>query len=224
MIADELIGLEIAERVSGVCQTLKKNGIKPWLVKERRVPKADAGFSARTEDAPDVCQRRYDPLVPVVRLDEAGGRLIKRTRFPRAPGHPETADRGYERNGAEGVFMIFEPLGARRETIVTETRTASDYVNALKYTSDVMYPRVGKIVPLTGNLNRPTSASLYKAFPPEEAHRIAERFKRRFTPEHASWLDKEEIETGIMSGRALAEPLPDMESLKSQVKSWNPGP
>jgi hypothetical protein len=116
--------------------------------------------------------------------------------------------------------MIFEPLGARRETIVTETRTAIDYVNVLKYTSDVMYPSAEKIVLVTDNLNRRTSASLYKVFPPEEAHRIANRLEWRFTPKHASWLDMAEIEIGVMSGRALAEPLPEMESFKSQVKSW----
>jgi hypothetical protein len=141
------------------------------------------------EDAPDVCQRPYDPLVPVVRLDEASGRLIKRTRIPRAPGHPEIMDYEYERNGGGGVFMISEPLGARRGTIVTETRTATDYANVLKYTSDVMYPRAGKIVPLTGNLNRPMSASLYKAFPPEEAHRIADRLSSGVLPRNtpAGW-------------------------------------
>jgi transposase len=39
MIADELIRLKIVEYISdsGVCQTLKKNEIKPWLVKELRV-------------------------------------------------------------------------------------------------------------------------------------------------------------------------------------------
>jgi hypothetical protein len=95
----------------------KKNEIKPWLVKEWCIPKADAEFVAKMEDVLDVCQRPYDPLVPVVRLDEVSGRLIKRTRIPRSPGHPEIADYEYERNGAGGVFMIFEPLGARRETI-----------------------------------------------------------------------------------------------------------
>jgi hypothetical protein len=94
--------------------------------------KADAEFTAKTEDAPEVCQRPYDPLIPVVRLDEASEKLIKRTRIPRAPGQPETADRGYECNGAWGVFMISEPLGARHETIVTETRTATDYTNVIK--------------------------------------------------------------------------------------------
>jgi hypothetical protein len=140
-------------------------------------PQADAGLAAKTEDSPDVYQRPYDPLVPVVCLDEASGRLIKRTSIPLAPGHPETADRGYERNGAGGVFMISEPPGAGRGTIATETRTAADYADVLKYTSDVVYPRAGKIVPVTGNPRTRTSAPLYKAFPPEEAYRIANRFE-----------------------------------------------
>jgi hypothetical protein len=55
---------------------------------------------------------------------------------------------------------------------------------------------------------------------PIGSRRIANRFEWRFTPKHAGWLDMAEIEIGVMSGQALAEPLPDMESFKSQVKSW----
>jgi hypothetical protein len=172
------------------------------------------------EDVLDVYQRPYDPLVPVVCIDETNKQLIKQTRIPCAPGQPEIVDYEYERNGVADVFMIFEPLGAKRETIVMETRTSIDYANVLKYTSDVMYPHAVKIVLVNDNLNTHTPASLYKAFPPEEARRIAERFEWHFTPKHASWLDMAEIEIGIMSRQALAKPLPDMESFKKQVKSW----
>lgn len=172
------------------------------------------------EDVLDVYQRPYDPLVPVVCIDETNKQLIKQTRIPCAPGQPEIVDYEYERNGVADVFMIFEPLGAKRETIVTETRTSVDYAHVLKYTSDVMYPHAEKIVLVNDNLNTHTPASLYKAFSPEEAHRIANRFEWHFTPKHASWLDMAEIEIGIMSRQALAKPLPDMESFKKQVKSW----
>ncbi len=78
-------------------------------------------------------------------------------------------DSVYERNGVLDVFMIFEPLAGRRETVVSETRTAVDFAHVLQYTSDVLYPLAEKIVLVTDNLNTHTYASLYKAFPPEEA-------------------------------------------------------
>jgi len=172
------------------------------------------------EDVLDVYQRPYDPLNPVVCIDETNKQLIKETRIPGAPGQPEKVDSEYERNGVADVFMIFEPLAGKRETIVTETRTAIDFANALKFTSDIMYPFVEKIVLVTDNLNTHSPSSLYKAFSPEEAHRIASRFEWHYTPKHGSWLDMAEIEIGVMCRQALAKPLPDMDSFKKQVKSW----
>lgn len=173
------------------------------------------------EDVLDVYQRLYDPLIPVVCIDETNKQLIEETRIPCVPGQPEKVDYEYERNGVANVFMISEPLAGRRETIVTETRTAIDFANALKFTSDVMYPHAEKIALVTDNLNTHITASLYKAFAPEEAHRLANRFEWHYTPKHGSWLNIAEIEIGVMCRQALAKPLPDMDSLKKRIKSWN---
>jgi len=172
------------------------------------------------EDVLDVYQRPYDPLNPVVCIDETNKQLIVETRIPCAPGQPEKLDYEYERNGVADVFMIFEPLAGKRETVVTGTRTGIDFAHVLQYTSDIMYPHAEKIVAVTDNLNTHTTASLYKAFPPGEAHRLANRFEWHYTPKHASWLDMAEIEIGIMCRQALAKPLPDMDSFRNQVRSW----
>ena len=172
------------------------------------------------EDVLDVYQRPYDPFLPVVCIDETNKQMIKETRIPCAPGQPEKVDYVYERNGVADVFMIFEPLAGKRETIVSETRTSVDYAEVLRYTSDVMYPYAEKIILVNDNLNTHTPASLYKTYPPEEAHRLANRFEWHYTPKHASWLDMAEIEIGIMSRQALAKPLPDMDSFKKQIKAW----
>jgi len=172
------------------------------------------------EDVLDVYQRPYDPLNPVVCIDETNKQLIKETRIPCAPNHPEKVDSVYERNGVINIFMIFEPLAGKRETIVTETRKAVDFAHVLKFTADTMYPFAEKIVLVTDNLNTHSTASLYKAFSPEEANRIANRFQWHYTPKHGSWLDMAEIEIGIMCRQALDKPLPDMNSLKKQIKAW----
>lgn len=83
--------------------------------------------------------------------------LIKETRVPCEPGCSEKVDSVYVRNGVADVFMISEPLAGRRETVVTETRTAEDFAKILKYTSDVLYPRTKKIILVTDNLNTHTS-------------------------------------------------------------------
>jgi len=172
------------------------------------------------EDVLDVYQRPYDPLLPVVCIDETNKQMIKETRIPAQPGQPERVDYEYERNGVANVFMISEPLAGKRETIVNETRTAIDFAHVLKFASDVMYPHAEKIALVTDNLNIHEIASLYKAFPPEEAHRLANRFEWHFTPKHGSWLNMAEIEIGVMCRQALSKPLPDAESFKNQVKAW----
>lgn len=172
------------------------------------------------EDVLDVYQRPYDPMNPVVCIDETNKQLIQETRIPCAPGQPEKIDSIYERNGVADVFMIFEPLAGKRETIVTGTRTAVDFANALKFTSDSMYPFAEKITLVTDNLNTHSPASLYKTFSPEEARRIANRYEWHYTPLHGSWLDMAEIEIGVMCRQALAKPLPDMISFKNHVRAW----
>ena len=172
------------------------------------------------EDVLDVYARPYDPLLPVVCIDETNKQMVVQTRIPAQHGQPERVDYEYERNGVANVFMISEPLAGRRETIVNETRTAIDFAHVLKHTSDVLYPYAEKIVLVTDNLNIHDISSLYKAFSPEEAHRLANRFEWHYTPKHASWMNIAEIEIGVMCRQALAKPMPDLESFKAQVRAW----
>lgn len=172
------------------------------------------------EDVLDVYQRPYDLRRPVVCIDETNKQLIKEERLPCKPGSPEKVDSVYIRNGVANVFMISEPLAGKRDTVVTKTRTAVDFANILKYTADELYAEAEKIVLVTDNLNTHSPASLYKAFSPEEARRLAERYEWHYTPVHGSWLDMAEIEIGIMSRQALSKPLPDLESFRKQVRNW----
>ncbi len=65
------------------------------------------------EDVLEAYQRPYDPLRPVVCIDETNKQLIKEERIPCGPGDPEKVDSVYVRNGAADVFMTAEP--PRRE-------------------------------------------------------------------------------------------------------------
>lgn len=44
------------------------------------------------------------------------------------------------------------------------------------------------------------SAALYQPFPPAEARGDLKRLEFDYTPEHASWLNMVEIETGVLRG------------------------
>ena len=172
------------------------------------------------EDVLEVYQRPFDALRPVVCIDEMNRQLVEETRIPCKAGQPEKADSEYVRKGVLDVFMIAEPLAGKRDTVITEKRTSIDFANILKHTSDVLYPQAEKIVLVTDNLNTHTTASLYKAFAPAEARRLAERFEWHYTPKHGSWLDMAEIELSILSRQALVKPKPDAETFSQAVRSW----
>ena len=70
------------------------------------------------------------------------------------------------------------------------------------------------------NLNTHAPASLYKAFEPEEARRIASKLEIHYTPKHGSWLNMAEIELSILSRQCLDRRIPDQETLKVEVAVW----
>lgn len=72
--------------------------------------------------------------------------------------------------------MISKSLAGKRETVVMQARTALDFADILRHTSETLHLGKEKIVLGTDNLNTHSSASLHKAFTPEEALRLAERF------------------------------------------------
>jgi hypothetical protein len=188
-------------------------------------PDQDADFVCAMEDVLEVYQRPYDPERPVVCFDESSKQLVKETRtpIPAAPGRPATTDYEYERNGTANLFMMFEPLGGRRHVIVTERRTAVDYAQAIRDLVDVQHPEAEKIVLVQDNLNTHKPASLYEAFPPEEARRLIEKLEVHYTPKHGSWLNMAETELGILSRQCLDRRLPDRPKLTREVATWERG-
>ena len=185
-------------------------------------PKANAAFVAAMEDVLEVYTRPHNPARPLVCLDETSKQLVAETRtpLPMRPGQPARYDYEYERHGTASLFMLFAPLEGWRHVKVTERRTAVDYAHVLKELSDIHFAGAEKIVLVQDNLNTHTPASLYEAFPPEEARRLVERFEWHFTPKHGSWLDMAESELAILSGQCLDRRIPDMTTLQCEVEAW----
>jgi hypothetical protein len=83
-----------------------------------------------------------------------------------------------------------------------------------------MYPDAEIIVLVQDNLNTHSPASLYEAFEPAQAKRLAERFEFHYTPKHGSWLDMAEIELGILGRQCLSRRIDNIEELRRQVNAW----
>ena len=169
-----------------------------------------------------VYTRPHDAERPLVCLDEAAKQLTAetRTQIAMASGRPARHDYEYKRNGTAFSFMLFAPLEGWRHVSVRARRAAIDYAQVLKQLSDVHFPKAKSIVLVQDNLNTHTAASLYRAFPPEEARRIADRFEWHYTPKHGSWLNMAEAELSILARQCLARRIPDIETLDGQVAAW----
>ena len=59
--------------------------------------------------------------------------------------------------------------------------------------------------------------SLYEAFEPSEARRIAERLEFHYTPTHGSWLNMAEIELSLFSRACLNRRISDEPELRREV-------
>ena len=67
------------------------------------------------------------------------------------------------------------------------------------------------------NLNTHKAASLYAAFPPEEARTIARKLEFHYTPKHGSWLNIAEIEWAVLSNMCLSRRIANEDALLHEI-------
>ncbi len=181
-----------------------------------------AEFVWRMEDVLDLYQSPYDANHPVVCLDETTKQLVGETRapVPPAPGQPARVDHHYRRNGTASLFLWIEPLRGRTHVDVRRRHTRTDLAHVLRDLVDTHYPHAPRVTVVLDNLVTHTKASLYQAFEPAEAKRIARRLDLRHTPKHASWLNIAEIALSILSRQCLHRRIATMPALKRQIQHW----
>ena len=139
---------------------------------------------------------------------------------PAAPGLSAAYDYEYERNGVSSLVMLFAPLDGWRRVEVRERRTKVDWAHVIKKLVDEDYPDRDRIVLVMDNLNTHKLSSLYEAFEPAEARRIAERLEIHYTPKHGSWLNMAEIEIGVLARQCLDRRIANQDILRGEVNAW----
>ena len=134
------------------------------------------------EDVLEVYLRPRNSKKPLVCLDEASKQLIVETRPSIAvgPGRVKRTDAEYRRCGTASVFMMNAPLEGQRHVRVRQHRTRQDFAEVVRELCDVLYPEAEKIVLVMDNLNTHNAASLYEAFEPVQAWRLAQKLEIRF--------------------------------------------
>ena len=186
------------------------------------IPEANAEFAWHMEDVLDVYQRPEDPQRPVVCLDETSRQIVAEVRspLPIEPGRPARHDPEYARHGVVNLFLVSEPLRGWRQVRLSAQRTRIDWAHCIKDLVDVHYPGADRIVLVMDQLNTHSPASLYEAFPPVEAKRLADKLEVHSTPKHGSWLNMAEIELSVLQRQCLDRRLGDRATMAAEVAAW----
>ena len=118
------------------------------------------------------------------------------------------------------MFMLSEALAGKRYVRVRSQRTQVDFAEIIRELCDELYPAAEKIVLVMDNLNTHTIASLYEAFEPVMARRLAEKLEIHYTPKHGSWLNMAEIELSVLSRQCIKDYFKNTEQLAERISLW----
>ena len=169
----------------------------------------------------DVYKRPYNPLYPVICMDESPRQLIAETRtpIPASPGKLFKYDYEYRRCGNCNIFLACEPLAGKRMIKITERRTKKDWAYFLENIAEENKGAV-KITLVMDNLNTHKPGSLYETFEPEKARALWNRFDFVYTPKHGSWLNMAEIELNVLISQSLKRRIDNIEIIRKEVQAW----
>lgn len=176
------------------------------------------------EDVLEVYSRPYDPERPLVCMDEKPLQLLAdaRKKIKLKSGKTERIDNEYIRKGTCSIFLFTEPLNGWRYAEAREHRTRIDWAEKIKWLLTEQYPAAKKLVLVMDNLNTHNIASLYQAFPPEDAFALAQRLEIHYTPKHGSWLNIAEIELSALSKQCLGKRrISNLQVLNNELSAWH---
>jgi hypothetical protein len=181
-----------------------------------------AEYRERMYDLLGLYAEPYDPVEPVVCLDEKSKQLLKQTRSPIAagPGQMAKEDYEYKRAGTRNLFVAVEPKAGHREVEVTCRRTKADFVAFVQFLALEVYAQARKIHLVLDNLNTHFRGSFEAVMGLEAATAFLSRLEFHYTPKHASWLNMAEIEIGILDRQCIGGRVADETRLLSEVLAW----
>ena len=184
----------------------------------------NSAFVAAMEDVLSVYSRPYDKNKPVICMDEKPYQLLSHVREPliMKKGKPVREDFEYLRNGTCSIFLFTEPLGSWRYAEAFSRRTKIDWAYRIQWLLNEQYPENETVLLVMDNLNTHTISSLYEAFPPEQAFRLAQRIEIHYTPKHGSWLNIAEVELAAMAAQCLGRRrITDITMMNTELSAWH---
>lgn len=199
---------------------MTKRKLEYWVIP----PDADGEFVAPMEDVLETYEKAYDPVCPVVCMDEQPVQLIGETRvpIPATKEHPKRIDYEYERKGTASIFLFAEPLSGFRHATARPRRTKNDWAQEIAQLLDTRYAKVAQITLVCDNLNTHTMGAFYEAFAPATARAYVRRINFVYTPKHGSWLNVAECELSCLTRQCLKDRrIGELKLLQAEIVAWS---
>ena len=187
-------------------------------------PQADGEFVAAMEEVLRTYEQPYEPLRPVLCMDEQPVQLVRETREPVAATaeHARRVDYEYERAGTAAVFLFAEPLAGWRQATARERRTKADWAQEVAGLLEGRYADCEQVTLVLDNLNTHTKGAFYEVFEPARAQQLVERIEFRYTPKHGSWLNIAENELSCMTRQCVQHRrIGDLDTLRTEIEAWS---
>ena len=194
--------------------------IEYWVIP----PEADGEFVAPMEEVLETYAKPYDPMRPVLCMDEQPVQLLKETRVPNSTTcrHAKRVDYEYERAGTANIFMFAEPLAGWREVAVRETKTKVDWAIEMAALVEDRYASVERVTVVCDNLNTHTKGAFYESFTAPRARQLVRRIEFCYTPKHGSWLNIAENELSSLTQQCVVgRRFGDVRSLRAETNAWS---
>jgi hypothetical protein len=187
------------------------------------VAQVDEAYAERMDDVLEVYEKPYNPMEPVVCLDEKPVVLHGDLRPPTSaqPGQPVKQDYEYKRCGTANIFCAVEPLAGRHFTWPTPNRSGKQFALAIDRLAKA-YPNATTIHLVLDNLSTHSRRSLVRNFGEAKADLLWRRLTIHHTPKHASWLNQAEIEISILARQCLgSRRISSLQDLRCECAAWN---
>ena len=171
----------------------------------------------------DLYKQAYDPLQPVVCMDEKSKQLLEDNRKPikAKPGKLEKYDYEYKRNGTCNIFVAVVPKGGVHLVKVTDRRTKEDFAYFIEELVEKHFPEANFIQLVLDNLNTHFEGSLIETFGKRKAKRLLKKIRFIYTPKHGSWLNMAELEINVMDRQCTGGRIESKEKLISELLIWS---
>ena len=199
---------------------MNNRNIEYWVIP----PESDAEFVASMEDVLETYEKPYDPMHPVLCMDEQPVQLIKDVRAPidETVEHARRVDYEYERAGVANIFMFTEPLAGWREAFARETKTKVDWALIVAELLEGRYSHCETITLVCDNLNTHTRGAFYEVFEPSRARALVKRIEWCYTPKHGSWLNIAENELSSITRQCVSgRRIGTVDTLQSEISPWS---